>query len=49
MIVNNYKTIIIPNDRSILAHPIVIAQVKSHVKDQKQVDIPFRLAYISRP
>ena len=34
IIVNNYKTIIIPNDNSNPAYPIVAAQAKPQPKDQ---------------
>ena len=48
MIVKNYKIIIIPNDSLNPAHPIKVAQAKPQLKDQMQVAIPFRLAYICR-
>ena len=34
IIVNNYKTIIIPNDSSDPAHPILVAQAKPQPKEQ---------------
>ena len=37
VIVNNYKTIIIPNDSLKLAHPIVVSQAKLQLKNQMLV------------
>ena len=49
MIVNYYKTTILPNNSLNPAHPIVIAQVKLQLNYQIQVALPFRLAHICRP
>ena len=49
IIVNNYKTMILPNNSSNLAHPIVVAQVKPQPKDQMQVVLPSSPTPICRP
>ena len=49
IIVNNYKTIIVPNNSLNPAHPIAVAQAKPQPKDQMRVVLPFKLTAICRP
>ena len=49
LIVNDYKTMVMPNDSLNLAHPIVVAQAKLQPKDQIRAILPFRLTAICRP
>ena len=48
IIVNNNKTIIVPNNSLNPKHPIAVAQVKPQPKDQIRV-LPFKLTAICRP
>ena len=46
IIVNNYKTTIVPNNSLNPVHPIAVAQAKPQLKDLMLVALPFKLTTI---